>query len=92
VRPSLLLKDERESSVSHKPTKNWQVLAPGNIAGGFDKAVSLVGISPLHPMLKSWLDGSLPDVIERMVQAEIECVTRGCQLLSDSSDPTAGMI
>jgi cell pole-organizing protein PopZ len=32
----------------------------------------------LRPMLKSWLDENLPGVIERIVQAEIERVTRGC--------------
>jgi cell pole-organizing protein PopZ len=31
----------------------------------------------LSPMLKSWLDENLPHVVERMVQAEIERVTRG---------------
>jgi uncharacterized protein len=31
----------------------------------------------LRPMLKSWLDENLPRVAERMVQAEIERVTRG---------------
>jgi cell pole-organizing protein PopZ len=31
----------------------------------------------LLPMLKSWLDENLPRVVERMVQAEIERVTRG---------------
>jgi cell pole-organizing protein PopZ len=31
----------------------------------------------LRPMLKSWLDENLPHVVERMVQAEIERVTRG---------------
>ena len=31
----------------------------------------------LRPMLKSWLDEHLPRVVERMVQAEIERVTRG---------------
>ena len=30
----------------------------------------------LRPMLKSWLDENLPRVVERMVQAEIERVTR----------------
>src|SRR5262249_38446249 len=29
------------------------------------------------PRLKSWLDENLPGVVERMVQAEIERVTRG---------------
>ena len=31
----------------------------------------------LRPMLMSWLDENLPRVVERMVQAEIERVTRG---------------
>src|SRR5215471_17811644 len=31
----------------------------------------------LRPMLKSWLDENLPGVVERMVEAEIERVTRG---------------
>jgi cell pole-organizing protein PopZ len=30
----------------------------------------------LRPMLKSWLDENLTRVVERMVQAEIERVTR----------------
>jgi len=31
----------------------------------------------LRPVLKSWLDENLPSVVERMVQSEIERVTRG---------------
>ncbi len=31
----------------------------------------------LRPMLKSWLDENLPNVVERMVRAEIERVSRG---------------
>jgi uncharacterized protein len=31
----------------------------------------------LRPMLKSWLDEHLPGIVERMVEAEIERVTRG---------------
>ena len=31
----------------------------------------------LRPMLKSWLDEHLPSLVERMVRAEIERVTRG---------------
>jgi len=31
----------------------------------------------LRPMLKSWLDENLSSVVERMVQEEIERVTRG---------------
>ena len=31
----------------------------------------------LRPMLKSWLDENLPDMVERLVRAEIERVARG---------------
>jgi cell pole-organizing protein PopZ len=31
----------------------------------------------LKPMLKSWLDDNLPTLVERLVRAEIERVTRG---------------
>ena len=31
----------------------------------------------LRPMLKSWLDESLPSLVERMVRSEIERVARG---------------
>ena len=31
----------------------------------------------LRPMLKSWLDENLPRVVERLVQAEVERITRG---------------
>lgn len=31
----------------------------------------------LRPMLKAWLDENLPDLVERLVQAEIKRVTRG---------------
>jgi uncharacterized protein len=31
----------------------------------------------LRPMLKTWLDENLPRVVERMIETEIERVTRG---------------
>ena len=31
----------------------------------------------LKPMLKSWLDDNLPNMVERLVRAEIERVSRG---------------
>jgi cell pole-organizing protein PopZ len=31
----------------------------------------------LRPMLKSWLDENLPEIVERLVRAEIERVSRG---------------
>jgi uncharacterized protein len=32
----------------------------------------------LRPMLKSWLDENLPALVERLVRAEIERISRGC--------------
>jgi cell pole-organizing protein PopZ len=37
-----------------------------------------VVIEMLRPMLKAWLDESLPPLVERLVQAEIERIVRGC--------------
>ena len=31
----------------------------------------------LRPMLKNWLDDNLPGLVERLVRAEIERVSRG---------------
>ena len=31
----------------------------------------------LRPMLKNWLDDNLPSLVERLVRAEIERVSRG---------------
>ena len=31
----------------------------------------------LRPMLKAWLDDNLPNLVERLVRAEIERVSRG---------------
>jgi cell pole-organizing protein PopZ len=31
----------------------------------------------LRPMLKTWLDENLPGMVERLVRAEIERVSRG---------------
>jgi cell pole-organizing protein PopZ len=33
----------------------------------------------LRPMLKTWLDDNLPSMVERLVRAEIERVSRGHQ-------------
>ena len=33
----------------------------------------------LRPMLKSWLDDNLPGMVERLVRAEIERVSRGAR-------------
>jgi uncharacterized protein len=31
----------------------------------------------LRPMLKNWLEGNLPQMVERLVREEIERVSRG---------------
>jgi cell pole-organizing protein PopZ len=31
----------------------------------------------LRPMLKAWLDDNLPQLVERLVRAEIERISRG---------------
>jgi cell pole-organizing protein PopZ len=31
----------------------------------------------MRPMIKTWLDDNLPGVVERLVRAEIERVSRG---------------
>jgi uncharacterized protein len=31
----------------------------------------------MRPMIKTWLDDNLPHVVERLVKAEIERVSRG---------------
>ncbi|MGA8292069.1 MAG: DUF2497 domain-containing protein, partial [Rhodoplanes sp.] len=31
----------------------------------------------LRPMLKTWLDDNLPQLVERLVRAEIERISRG---------------
>jgi uncharacterized protein len=31
----------------------------------------------MRPMIKSWLDDNLPGIVERLVRAEIERVSRG---------------
>src|SRR4029079_9457580 len=44
----------------------------------------------LRPMLKSWLDENLPGVVERMVRAEIERVTRGREFRRGHRRPLRG--
>jgi len=62
--------------------------ANASVAGAFDRLGSTIASSPpktlediakemLRPMLKTWLDDNLPPLVERLVQAEIERVSRG---------------
>ncbi len=43
----------------------------------------------LRPMLKAWLDDNLPSMVERIVRAEIERVSRGRQLNAALAQPPA---
>ena len=42
-----------------------------------DRSLEEVVMELLRPMLKSWLDENLPGMVERLVRAELERVTRG---------------
>ena len=42
-------------------------------------------VTALRPMLKDWLDQNLPAMVERMITAEIQRVTRGGALASSRS-------
>ena len=43
----------------------------------------------LRPMLKSWLDDNLPGLVERIVKAEIERVSRGAALAARAASKPA---
>ncbi len=51
-------------------------VAPAAQASTQAKSVEDLMAELLRPMLKTWLDENLPAVVERLVQAEIERVTR----------------
>jgi cell pole-organizing protein PopZ len=41
------------------------------------QAIESVARDMLRPMLKEWLDDNLPSLVERLVRAEIERLSRG---------------
>jgi cell pole-organizing protein PopZ len=47
------------------------------ILGGDSRTVDELVREMLRPMLKSWLDDNLPSLVEKLVRAEIERVSRG---------------
>ena len=73
------------------PPSDEALLAPAasaNVASTFNMLSSAILTSQartledlvkdmMRPMLKSWLDENLPGLVERLVKAEIERVTRG---------------
>jgi uncharacterized protein len=61
-------------SAFHALTQNAQAQAAQARDG---RTLEEVVSELLRPMLKAWLDDNLPDLVERLVRAEIERVSRG---------------
>ena len=67
-----LLSPRAETQVSG----SFDDLAKAMIEGNSRKLDEVVE-ELLRPMLKGWLEGNLPQMVERMVREEIERVSRG---------------
>ncbi len=63
------------SGAEHSVTAAFQTLLASRFARHGDVVIELTR-EMLRPMLKSWLDANLPAIVERLVRAEIERVTR----------------
>ncbi|MBS7540347.1 DUF2497 domain-containing protein [Ancylobacter lacus] len=51
----------------------------GSTAGAAGRSLEEVVVEAMRPMLKSWLDENLPELVERLVRAEIERIARADQ-------------
>lgn len=71
-RTDTLLSSTADASVSEAFTRLGSTIMP-------TEPQTLEGLMRdlLRPMLKSWLDENLPTLVERLVQAEIERISRG---------------
>ncbi len=69
--PALLSKE-----TDRRVSASFQSLA-GVLAPPDPKRLDEMAREMLRPMLKAWLDENLPDLVERLVNAEIQRVTRG---------------
>jgi cell pole-organizing protein PopZ len=67
-----LMSPKAESSVSGSFDELAKAMMGGN-SGKLDEVVEEL----LRPMLKQWLEGNLPQMVERLVREEIERVARG---------------
>jgi cell pole-organizing protein PopZ len=67
-----LLSDETDVSVSDAFSR-----LGSTVASSSPKTLEDLAREMLRPMLKAWLDDNLPPLVERLVQAEIERVSRG---------------
>ena len=84
------LEDERASHSRSRPRRAFAALVTATRGGrqrlqlaGADRAGNNARTledlvkEMLRPMLKTWLDDNLPGMVERIVRAEIERVSRG---------------
>lgn len=56
-------------------TPRHDIAAIGAVAIGDPMTLEALIRSMLEPMLKQWLDGNMPEIVERMAQAEIKRLT-----------------
>jgi len=73
ARDAGLLSQEAEASVSGEFGRLGAAVAQSS----GPKTLEDIAKEMLRPMLKSWLDDNLPPLVERLVQAEIERLSRG---------------
>jgi uncharacterized protein len=73
ARKEALLSEEADAAVSGAFGRLGATVA----AGSGPKTLEDIAKEMLRPMLKAWLDDNLPDLVERLVRAEIERVSRG---------------
>lgn len=77
--PAWLLSPKTGSSISgsFKSLQEKQAVAPVTLTETQSAALQDLVAAALRPMLKDWLDAHLPGMVERMITAEIQRVTRG---------------
>lgn len=77
--PAWLVSPKTGSSVSgsFKALQEKQAFAPVTLTETQSAALQELVAAALRPMLKDWLDAHLPGMVERMITAEIQRVTRG---------------
>ena len=73
--PALLSEDV--AAASRERLASLSALRQRSDAPADSGALEAVIRDMLRPMLKSWLDDNLPGMVERIVKAEIERVSRG---------------
>jgi uncharacterized protein len=64
-----------ENQASNAPHSMYKALEHAIVVGG-NRTLEDLTRELLLPMLKSWLDQNLPTIVERLVRAEIDRVSR----------------